>query len=82
VAVQPPPAQPATAIASSTTLGNDPSAPADTPLCGIAGRERAAFSQSLLPRQVAESGQCSSYACYDAATATYIGADGYRHVCR
>lgn len=63
-------------------FGNDPSAPAGTPLCGMAARENDAIAQSLLSRQYAEAGICSSYACYDAATATYIGADGYRHVCR
>ncbi len=63
-------------------LANDPSAPADTPLCGIQAREANAVSQSLLAQQYAEAGICSSFACYDPATATYIGADGYRHVCR
>ncbi len=63
-------------------LANDPSAPADTPLCGGGARERNAIGQSLLPRQYAEAGVCSGFACYDPATATYIGIDGYRHVCR
>ncbi len=63
-------------------LVNDPSAPADTPLCGVQAREADAVSQSLLPQQYAEAGICSGFACYDPATATYIGADGYRHVCR
>ncbi len=63
-------------------LANDPSAPADTPLCGVQAREADAIGQSLLPQQYAEAGICSSFACYDPATATYIGADGYRHVCR
>ncbi len=63
-------------------LANDPSAPADTPLCGAQAREANAVDQSLLPQQYAQAGICSSFACYDPATATYIGADGYRHVCR
>ncbi len=63
-------------------LANDPSAPADTPLCGAQAREADAIGQSLLPQQYAQAGICSSFACYDPATATYIGADGYRHVCR
>lgn len=63
-------------------LVNDPSAPLDTPLCGMAAREANAIGQTLLSRQYATVGICSSYACYDPATATYIGADGYRHVCR
>lgn len=67
---------------TATALLNDPSAPSNTPLCGIAAQETNALSRQLLSRQYAEAGQCAAYACYDAATATYIGADGYRHVCR
>lgn len=67
---------------SATLLPNDPSAPTNTPLCGTAAQEYTALTRQLMPRQYAEAGQCSAYACYDAATATYIGADGYRHVCR
>ena len=63
-------------------LANDPSAPVDTPLCGAAARETDALGQALLPRQYAAAGVCQSFACYDPATATYIGLDGYRHVCR
>jgi hypothetical protein len=68
--------------ASAPVLLNDPSAPSGTPLCGMAARESNALGQALLSRQYAQAGQCATYACYDAATATYIGADGYRHVCR
>lgn len=68
--------------ATGTTLANDPSAPADTPLCGAAARERVAIGQTLLSHQYADAGICSSFACYDPSTATYIGADGYHHVCR
>ena len=67
---------------SGVALTNDPSAPADTPLCGMAAREANGIGQTLLPRQYATAGICSSFACYDPATATYLGADGYRHVCR
>ncbi len=69
-----PPAEP--------VLANDPSAPTNTPLCGAAVRETDAIGQALLPRQYAAAGICQSFACYDPATATYIGRDGYRHVCR
>jgi hypothetical protein len=65
-----------------TTLANDPSAPLDTPLCGIQARENNTMGQALLAQQYARAGICSSFACYDPATATYLGADGYRHVCR
>jgi hypothetical protein len=67
---------------SAAPLSNDPSAPADTPLCGTAAREANGIGQAVLSHQYAQAGICSSFACYDPATATYIGADGYRHVCR
>jgi len=63
-------------------LPNDPSAPADTPLCGLQAREAIGISRALLPGRDAEAGECASFACYDPATATYLGADGYHHVCR
>ena len=76
-------AQPSGSTGSTgPVLLNDPSAPSGTPLCGMAARESNALGQALLSRQYAQAGQCATYACYDAATATYIGADGYRHVCR
>ncbi len=83
----PPPPGPAamTASADASSAGvlpNDPSAPANTPLCGIAAQENNAMTHQLMPRQYAQAGQCTAYACYDVATATYIGADGFRHVCR
>ena len=61
---------------------NDPSAPPDTPLCGTAARETNAAAAALSPRTEAEGGACLATACYDALTDTYIGADGYRHVCQ
>ncbi len=72
----------AAAAPAGVVLANDPSAPTSTPLCGAAAREADAIGQALLPRQYADSGICQSFACYDPATATYIGLDGYRHVCR
>ena len=63
-------------------LPNDPSAPIDTPLCGAAAREVDQIGETLLPQQYADAGICRSFACYDPATATYIGLDGYRHICR
>ncbi len=64
------------------TLLNDPSAAANTPLCGQQARERNAIGAALQGSRVAASGVCAGLACYDPLTATYIGADGYRHVCR
>lgn len=63
-------------------LFNDPPAPPDTPLCGRQAREINGIGTTLQGSRVATSGICSSFACYDPLTATYIGADGYRHVCR
>lgn len=75
--------QPATPDGTgAVVLVNDPSAPSDTPLCGTAAREANAMGQALLGRQYANAGICTGFACYDPATATYIGADGYHHVCR
>ncbi|MCQ8241489.1 hypothetical protein [Rhizosaccharibacter radicis] len=84
VAAAPRPAATAAGVAASGTvpLANDPSAPADTPLCGTAAREANDMGRNILASQYAQAGICSSFACYDPATATYIGADGYRHVCR
>ncbi|TLU74270.1 hypothetical protein [Lichenicoccus roseus] len=63
-------------------LFNDPPASPDTPLCGREARERNAIGAQIQAARVASSGVCSSFACYDPLTATYIGADGYTHVCR
>jgi hypothetical protein len=63
-------------------LFNDPSAPPDTPLCGREAQEANAIGAALQGSRVAASGICAAFACYDPLTATYIGADGYRHVCR
>lgn len=86
---QPKPAPPAGIVLApqpgapgSVALANDPSAPLDAPACGTAAREAVTVAQAVLPRQNASAGVCSSFACYDPATATYLGLDGYRHVCR
>ena len=63
-------------------LFNDPPARPDTPLCGRQAQEVNAIGTALQGPRVAASGICASFACYDPLTATYIGADGYRHVCR
>jgi hypothetical protein len=63
-------------------LFNDPSAPPDTPLCGREAQEANAIGDAVQGARVAASGVCAAFACYDPLTATYIGADGYRHVCR
>ena len=63
-------------------LFNDPPARPDTPFCGRQAREVDAIGATLQGPRVAASGICASFACYDPLTATYIGADGYRHVCR
>ena len=64
------------------SAANDPSAPPDTPLCGTASREAAQAAVALSQHTEAEGGACLATACYDALTDTYIGADGYRHVCQ
>ncbi len=63
-------------------LFNDPPASPDTPLCGREARERNAIGTQIQGERVASSGICATFACYDPLTATYIGADGYTHVCR
>lgn len=79
--VEPKTATPADAI-SEPVLFNDPPASPDTPLCGKQAQEINAIGAVLQASRVATSGICARFACYDPLTATYIGADGYRHVCR
>ena len=67
---------------SKPVLFNDPPARPDTPLCGHQAQEANAIGAALQGPRVTASGICASFACYDPLTATYIGADGYRHVCR
>ena len=67
---------------SKPVLFNDPPARPDTPLCGRQAQEANAIGATLQGSRVVASGICAGFACYDPLTATYIGADGYRHVCR
>ncbi|AQU87782.1 hypothetical protein B0W47_10170 [Komagataeibacter nataicola] len=67
---------------ASATLTNDPSAPADTPLCGHAAREANAMSATIHPEVTPTASTCAANACFDAQTGTYIAADGSRRVCR
>ncbi|ACI52596.1 conserved hypothetical protein [Gluconacetobacter diazotrophicus PA1 5] len=68
--------------ANEAQLVNDPSAPADTPLCGAAAREGLAMAARVNPAPLASGNACTANACFDPLTGTYIGADGNRHVCR
>ena len=86
---EPPPPPPAVPRATAGVLAegkppllNDPSAAPNTPLCGQQARERNAIGAALQAPQLAASGVCAGFACYDPLTATYLGADGYEHVCR
>jgi hypothetical protein len=81
-----PPAPPSPGTAAELPPGslrtNDPSAPPDTPLCGTAAREANAAGAAISPAIVASGGACLANACFDPSTDTYIGADGFRHVCQ
>ncbi|GBQ37191.1 hypothetical protein CFR79_11495 [Komagataeibacter saccharivorans] len=63
-------------------LTNDPSAPADTPLCGHAVREANSIGATVHPDITPVVSSCAANACFDAQTGTYIAADGSRRVCR
>lgn len=63
-------------------LTNDPSAPADTPLCGHAAREANGIGATIHPDITPTASSCAANACFDAQTGTYIAADGSRRVCR
>ncbi|MCW4583291.1 BA14K family protein [Gluconacetobacter entanii] len=78
----PPPAAAAATGTAEPVLVNDPSAPADTPLCGHAAREANAIGATIHPDITPERSSCAANACFDPQTGTYIGADGNRHVCR
>ncbi len=78
----PPTSAPAGGGEPAPSAANDPSAPPDTPLCGTASREANIAAAPLSPHTEADGGACLATACYDALTDTYIGADGYRHVCQ
>jgi hypothetical protein len=84
-----PPRRPAAAAPAASpvadgkpVLFNDPPARPDTPLCGRQAQEVNAIGAVLQGPRVAASGICARFACYDPLTASYLGADGYRHVCR
>lgn len=67
---------------SPTDRTNDPSASADTPLCGREAREAVAAAVAISPAVMSGGGACTQTACFDPLTDTYIGADGYTHVCQ
>ncbi len=79
-----PPPQSAQDAASSAAPArtNDPSAPIDTPLCGQAEREASNFGAMISPGVTSSGNACLGTACFDPATGTFVGADGYRHVCQ
>ncbi len=67
---------------AETERVNDPSAAPDTPLCDRAARERVVAAEAVSPFVMASGSACLATACFDPLTSTYIGADGYRHVCQ
>ena len=67
---------------AGVVLTNDPSAPADTPLCGHAAREANALGATVHPDITPLASSCAANACFDAQTGTYIADDGSRRVCR
>lgn len=75
-------AGPGPVAAGETVAVNDPSAPPDTPLCGRAAHERIAAAAAIAPDVADGAGACAATACFDPLTDTFIGADGYRHVCQ
>lgn len=68
--------------ANEGELVNDPSAPLDTPLCGVAAHTGQAMAARVNPAPLASGNACVANACFDPLTGTYIGADGERHICR
>ncbi|MFT8932838.1 MAG: hypothetical protein ABF976_08920 [Acetobacter syzygii] len=68
--------------ANESQLVNDPSAPANTPLCGAAAREAMAMAVQNYPQPLASGGSCVRSACFNTQTGTYIAADGTKRVCR
>ncbi len=66
----------------NVTLVNDPSAPANTPLCGTAAREANAMGAAMYPQPLSSGNACTQNACFDPATQTYIASDNTRRVCR
>lgn len=72
-------AEPLPAISA---VQNDPSAPANTPLCGVALQEANHAANAVYPQPKALPSSCPRNACFDALTGTFIAADGQRSVCR
>lgn len=68
--------------ANESQLVNDPSAPADTPLCGTAAREAQATAQQNYSKPLGVGNSCTQNACFNTQTGTYIAADGTARVCR
>ncbi|MFE8872611.1 MULTISPECIES: hypothetical protein [Acetobacter] len=68
--------------ANESQLTNDPSAPANTPLCGTAARESQAMAVQNYPQPLASGNSCVQNACFNTQTGTYIAADGSARVCR
>lgn len=68
--------------ADESQLTNDPSAPADTPLCGTAARESQAMAVQNYPQPLSSGNSCVKNACFNPQTGTYIAADGTPRVCR
>lgn len=68
--------------ANESQLVNDPSAPANTPLCGAAAREAMAMAVQNYPQPLASGNSCTRSACFNTQTGTYIAADGTQRVCR
>ncbi|GBR63982.1 hypothetical protein GWA01_03730 [Gluconobacter wancherniae NBRC 103581] len=71
-----------TAAPEEKKLLNDPSAPANTPLCGSALREAMQTGAVVYTQSLATSGTCPRNACFDPLTGTFIAANGNRSVCR
>lgn len=63
-------------------LTNDPSAPANTPLCGTAARESQAMAVQNYPQPLTSGNRCVQNACFNTQTGTYVAADGTARVCR
>ncbi len=66
----------------STARLNDPSAPSDSPLCGRALREADSMSAAISPPSLRSGSACLQAACFDPLTDSFLGADGFRHICQ
>ena len=70
------------ARANEAQLTNDPSAPVDTPLCGVALKEEALAGGAVYGDGLATNSPCTRNACFQPLTGTFIAASGARSVCR